>query len=159
MICCNVYLITKYPYVYYQWQSVRGTPNILIFGIFIDNLSTSEQIIDRALTIHTELYNYDSMKKNNFIWFSPHIPKLSIGFKFNLIVLDLCMCVRVCGYGRGIIIVIVNNRNIRTVWDPHVALWSKLCYYDWYDFCINVHSLICQAPDMFLFTLPRLWEG
>ena len=24
------------------------------------------------------------MKKNNFIWFSPHVPKLSIGFKKKL---------------------------------------------------------------------------
>ena len=49
-----------------------GTPSILIFWLFLDNLSISEQTIDRALTIHTELYNYDSMKKNNFISFSPH---------------------------------------------------------------------------------------
>ena len=40
-----------------------GTPNILIFWLFLDNLSISEQTIDRALTIPTELYNYDSMKK------------------------------------------------------------------------------------------------
>ena len=32
-----------------------GTPNILIFWLFIDNLSISEQTIYRALTIHTEL--------------------------------------------------------------------------------------------------------
>ena len=32
-----------------------GTPNILIFWLFLDNLSISEQTIDRALTIHTEL--------------------------------------------------------------------------------------------------------
>ena len=32
-----------------------GTPNILIFWLFLDNLSNSEQTIDRALTIHTEL--------------------------------------------------------------------------------------------------------
>ena len=32
-----------------------GTPNILIFGLFLDNLSISEQIIDRALTIYTQL--------------------------------------------------------------------------------------------------------
>ena len=40
-----------------NWQSVRGggTPNILIFGLFLDNLSISEQTIDRELTIHTEL--------------------------------------------------------------------------------------------------------
>ena len=44
-----------------------GTPNILIFWVFLDNLSICEQKIDRALTIHTELYNYDSMMKNNFI--------------------------------------------------------------------------------------------
>ena len=44
-----------------------GTPNILIFGLFLDNLSISEQTIDRALIIHTELYNYASMKKNNLI--------------------------------------------------------------------------------------------
>ena len=46
-----------------------GTPSILIFWLFLDNLSISEQTVDRALTIHTELhvYNYDSLKKNNFI--------------------------------------------------------------------------------------------
>ena len=49
-----------------------GTPNILIFWLFLDNLSISEQTIVRALTIHTELSNYDSMKKNDFISFSPH---------------------------------------------------------------------------------------
>ena len=32
-----------------------GTPSILIFLLFLDNLSISEQTIDRALTIHTEL--------------------------------------------------------------------------------------------------------
>ena len=32
-----------------------GTPSILIFLLFLDNLSISEQIIDRELTIHTEL--------------------------------------------------------------------------------------------------------
>ena len=59
-----------------------GTPNILIFWLFLNNLSISEQTIDRALTIHTELYNYDSMKK--IITFDFHhidLPKLSIGFK------------------------------------------------------------------------------
>ena len=40
-----------------------GTPNILIFWLFLDSLSISEQTINRALTIHTELQNYDSMKK------------------------------------------------------------------------------------------------
>ena len=35
---------------------VFGVPqNILIFWLFLDNLSISEQTIDRALTIHTEL--------------------------------------------------------------------------------------------------------
>ena len=32
-----------------------GTPNILIFWLFLDNLSISEQTVDRALTIHTEI--------------------------------------------------------------------------------------------------------
>ena len=32
-----------------------GTPNILIFGLFLGNLSISEQTFDRVLTIHTEL--------------------------------------------------------------------------------------------------------
>ena len=59
-----------------QWQcSVRGNPNPEHFEIwlFLDNLSISEQTIDRALTIHRELQNYDSMsmtltmKKNIFI--------------------------------------------------------------------------------------------
>ena len=49
-----------------------GTPNILIFCLFLDNLSISEQTIDMALPIHIEQYNYDSMKKNRFIWFSPY---------------------------------------------------------------------------------------
>ena len=35
-----------------------------IFWLFLDNLSISEQTIDRALIIHTEVYNNDSMKKN-----------------------------------------------------------------------------------------------
>ena len=34
----------------------RGTPSILIFWLFLDNLSIFEQTIDRALTIHQELY-------------------------------------------------------------------------------------------------------
>ena len=34
---------------------VGGTPKIFIFWLFLDNLSISEQTIDRALTIHTEL--------------------------------------------------------------------------------------------------------
>ena len=32
-----------------------GTQNILIFWLFLDNLSISEQTNDRALTIHIEL--------------------------------------------------------------------------------------------------------
>ena len=32
-----------------------GTPSSLIFWLFLDNLSISEQTIDMALTIHTEL--------------------------------------------------------------------------------------------------------
>ena len=32
-----------------------GTSNILVFCLFLDNLSISEQTIDRELTIHTEL--------------------------------------------------------------------------------------------------------
>ena len=31
------------------------TPNIFTFWLFLDNLSISEQTIDRALIIHTEL--------------------------------------------------------------------------------------------------------
>ena len=57
------------------------TPNILIFWLFLDNLSISEQIIDKALTIHTKLYNYDSMKKNNFIRFSPHTKTYPLALK------------------------------------------------------------------------------
>ena len=49
-----------------------GGGNIFIFRLFLQNFSIYEQIIDMALTIHTDLYNYDSMKKNNFILFSPH---------------------------------------------------------------------------------------
>ena len=64
-----------------------GTPNIWIFWLFLDNFSISEQTIDRALTIHTELQNYDSMKKNNF----HHIPKLSIGFKCSILHLLICL--------------------------------------------------------------------
>ena len=45
----------------------------LIFWLFLDSLSISEQII------HTEVQHYDSMKKNIFIDFH-RIPKLSIGF-------------------------------------------------------------------------------
>ena len=33
----------------------RVTPNILIFWLFLDNLNISEQTIDSALTIYTEL--------------------------------------------------------------------------------------------------------
>ena len=44
-----------------------GGGNIMIFWLFLDNLKISEQRIDRALTIHTELYNYDSIKKNYLI--------------------------------------------------------------------------------------------
>ena len=33
-----------------------GDPSIFIFWLFLDNLSISEQAIDRALTIHTESY-------------------------------------------------------------------------------------------------------
>ena len=34
-------------YIIYQWQSV--------WGLFLDNLRISEQLVDRALTSHTEL--------------------------------------------------------------------------------------------------------
>ena len=58
-----------------------GTPSILIFWLFLDNLSISEQTIDRALTIHTE-QNYKIMIQwRKIISFDfHHIPKLSIGF-------------------------------------------------------------------------------
>ena len=32
-----------------------GTPNIVTFWLFLENLSISEQTIDRAFTIHTQL--------------------------------------------------------------------------------------------------------
>ena len=38
--------------------SVRGTPNILIFWLVLDNLSISEQTIDRALIFTTSTQNY-----------------------------------------------------------------------------------------------------
>ena len=55
-------------YVYYQWQS---DPKYLIFWLFLDNLNISEQTIDSALTIYTELQKLRFEKKNNVIWFSP----------------------------------------------------------------------------------------
>ena len=66
-----------------------GTPNILVFWLFLDNLSISEQTID------TELYNYDSMKKKKIhLIFTTyiHVPKLSIGFNTS----GVCVCVCVC---------------------------------------------------------------
>ena len=41
--------------MYYQWQSVRGDPEHLDILVISWQLSISEQTIDRALTIHTEL--------------------------------------------------------------------------------------------------------
>ena len=44
-----------------KWQNVRGVgggggdPENFYIWLFLDNLSISEQTIDRALTIHTEL--------------------------------------------------------------------------------------------------------
>ena len=61
-----------------------GTQNILIFRLFLDSFSISEHTNDSALRIHTEnLYNYDSIKKHYFIWFSPYTKfKLPIGFNY-----------------------------------------------------------------------------
>ena len=56
-----------------------GTPNILIFLLFLDNLSISEQTIDRALTIHSELWIMIQWRKIILFDFH-HIPKLSIAF-------------------------------------------------------------------------------
>ena len=58
-----------------------GTPKILIFWLFLDNLSISEQTIDRALTIHTEIMiQWRKIISCDF----HHIPKLSIGFNVAL---------------------------------------------------------------------------
>ena len=57
-----------------------GTPNILIFWLFLDNLNISEQTIDRALTIHTELYIIMIQWRKVISFDFHHIPKLSIGF-------------------------------------------------------------------------------
>ena len=91
LTCCNVIPITNI-HMYITNGKVfggggGGTPNILIFVLFLDNLSISEQSIERALTIHTDLYKYDSMKKNNSFDFH-HIPKLSIGFNAHLSLLN-----------------------------------------------------------------------
>ena len=57
--------------------SVRGDPEHFDI-LFLDNLNISEQTIDRTLTIHTELYNYQLLFFFSFDFY--HIPKLSMGF-------------------------------------------------------------------------------
>ena len=45
-------------YIITNGRVFGGTPNILICWLFLEILSISEQTnIDRALTIHTELFN------------------------------------------------------------------------------------------------------
>ena len=54
-----------------------GTPNILIFWLFLDNLSISEQTIDRALNnSYRTIIQWRKIISFDF----HHIPKLSIGF-------------------------------------------------------------------------------
>ena len=56
-----------------------GTPNILMFWIFPENGSISEQTVNRALIVHTTLYNSALTKIYINLNFR-HVPKLSIGF-------------------------------------------------------------------------------
>ena len=59
-----------------------GTPSILIFWLFLNNLSISEQTIDRALINNSHRTNKIMIQWRKIISFDfHHIPKLSIGFK------------------------------------------------------------------------------
>ena len=57
-----------------------GTPNNLMFWLFPENGSISERTVNRALKVHTTLYNPALTKKSINFHFR-HVPKLSIGFK------------------------------------------------------------------------------
>ena len=46
-----------------------GIPNILIFWLFLDNLSIYEQTIDRALTIHTEVPDLPTFESQKSYYF------------------------------------------------------------------------------------------
>ena len=55
-----------------------GTPNILIYWLFLDNLSISEQTIDRAQ--FTQNYQIMIQWRKIISFDFHHMPKLSIGF-------------------------------------------------------------------------------
>ena len=60
------------------------------FVLFLDNLSISEQTIDRALTIHTELKNIMIQQIKIISFDFHHIPRLSIGFKMWIVTEKRC---------------------------------------------------------------------
>ena len=55
MTCCNVIIPNNKISLDTNGRVFGGTSHNLIFWLFLENFSISEQTIDRALTIHTEL--------------------------------------------------------------------------------------------------------
>ena len=61
---CNYYCpVANYHHVHNLWQSVRGDSEHFTFWLFPENGSILERIVNRALTVHTTLYNFALTKK------------------------------------------------------------------------------------------------
>ena len=57
-------------------------PNIFMFGLFPENASISERIVNRALIVHTTRYLISALTKIYINFDFRRVPKLSIGFKY-----------------------------------------------------------------------------
>ena len=78
--CNNVKWLNISMYITYG-RVFGGTPNILIFGLFLENESNLEWTMNRAFIVHTGLGNHALTTKNVYLLiFRHHIPKLSCGF-------------------------------------------------------------------------------
>ena len=80
--CNNVKWLNIAMYITYGGV-FGGTPNILIFGLFLENESNLEWTMNRAFIVHTDLLNHVLTKKINLFQFFViySVPKLSCGFK------------------------------------------------------------------------------
>ena len=80
--CNNVKWLNISTCMYITYGRVfGGTPNILIFGLFLENESNLEWTMNRAFIVHTDLLKSCIDNKIIYLLIFRHIPKLSCGFK------------------------------------------------------------------------------
>ena len=103
-----------------------GTPNIFMCWLFPENGSISERTVNRALIVHTTLWN-SALTKIYINFHFRHVPKLSIGFKKSCFSLEeLAQPEELCtSYHK--LLLIINSLKLNTThynWLLNSARWT-----------------------------------